>query len=63
VEENLQDSLFGEVVEPYRNSGLISSLGTLGAAAATTLTHVLWSIVVTVMNRWHERRRSRGAER
>ena len=31
--------------------------------AANTMTHALWSVLVTVMNRWHERSRSRSAER
>lgn len=62
VEGNFWTSLFAATVSIGLNLVLIPSFGILGAAAANASTHALWSVVVTVMNRWHERRRSRGAE-
>jgi len=63
VEGNFWTSLFAATVSIGLNLALIPSFGILGAAAANASTHALWSVVVTVMNRWHERSRSRGAER
>jgi O-antigen/teichoic acid export membrane protein len=63
VEGNFWTSLFAAATNIGLNFALIPSFGIVGAAAATTLTHALWSIVVTVMNRWHEGRRSRSTEK
>jgi O-antigen/teichoic acid export membrane protein len=62
VEGNFWTSLFAAAVSIGLNLALIPSFGILGAAAANTATHALWAVVVTVMNRWHERSRSRSAE-
>lgn len=59
VEGNFWSSLVAAAASIGLNLILIPSFGVLGAAAANALTHALWSVVVTVMNRWHERGRSR----
>ncbi len=59
VEGNFWTSLVAAAASIGLNLILIPSFGILGAATANALTHALWSVVVTVMNRWHERGRSR----
>jgi O-antigen/teichoic acid export membrane protein len=63
VEGNFWTSLFAAAVSIGLNFALIPRFGILGAAAANAATHALWAIVVTVLNRWHERSRSRNTER
>ena len=58
VEGNFWTSLFVALADIALNYFLIARFGILGAAAATTLTHALWAVVVTVINRWYERSRS-----
>jgi O-antigen/teichoic acid export membrane protein len=61
VEGNFWTSLFAAAVSLVLNLLLIPRFGILGAAAANASTHALWAVVVTMMNRWHERSRERRA--